>query len=180
MPDSAEAPAHQIQRIGAYAVCTNVDGSILLSRYTSGTWGLPGGGVEHGEHPEDTVVREVAEETGYTARVRDLIGIHSNEWTTNSGHDIHSVNVVYRVELLGGELRHESDGTSDLADWIPITEVGNHPHTPLIDVVLQQDREPRLQSGARLTNAGSADNADSDGNHHSRLGLGPGLPPSRS
>lgn len=59
----------QRRRIGAYGVCHDGDGRVLLVRASArsvrpGTWFLPGGGLAHGEHPADAVVREVAEETG--------------------------------------------------------------------------------------------------------------------
>lgn len=131
----------RVQRIGAYAICRAEDGAILLSRYRSGTWGLPGGGVDHGEHPERGVVREVEEETGYLVRVTELLGIHTHRWTTATDHDVHSVNLVYRVEVIGGELRHEVDGSSDQAGWLSPDDLGHTPHSNLIDLVL--DGAPR-------------------------------------
>ena len=53
-------------RVAAYGVCVR-DGRILLARWTGADgparWTLPGGGMEHGEDPYDTVVREVEEPT---------------------------------------------------------------------------------------------------------------------
>jgi 8-oxo-dGTP diphosphatase len=139
MPPSGETSSGpRIQRIGAYAVCLDRGCSILLSRYTSGTWTLPGGGVDHGEHPEEAVIRELAEETGYTARVRNLIGIHSNTWTTPTGHRVHSVNVMYRVEIVDGELRYEVDGTSDMAAWVSRDQLTRYSHSKIVDVALKQ------------------------------------------
>ncbi|MGX9229825.1 NUDIX hydrolase [Streptomyces albus] len=67
-------------RLAAYGVCVE-DGRVLLGRHVSSdgrsTWTLPGGGVEHAEDPVDTVVREVAEETGYDAVVERLLGVDS-------------------------------------------------------------------------------------------------------
>ena len=37
-----------------------------------GAWSLPGGAVSHGENPRDTVVREIAAETGLSVAVDDL------------------------------------------------------------------------------------------------------------
>ena len=40
-------------RVAAYAVCVR-GGSLLLAHYTArDEWALPGGGVDHGEHPYD-------------------------------------------------------------------------------------------------------------------------------
>ena len=45
------------------------DGKMLASHAAVGdVWMIPGGGVEPGETPEEAVVREVQEETGYVVR----------------------------------------------------------------------------------------------------------------
>lgn len=52
-------------REGSRAVIIQ-DGKILLSHeLNSGWWLIPGGGLEEGETPEECVIREVEEETGY-------------------------------------------------------------------------------------------------------------------
>ena len=54
---------------GAAAIVVNDNGQILLQqRKDNGKWGLPGGCQELGEEFEDTVVREVFEETNLLAR----------------------------------------------------------------------------------------------------------------
>ena len=54
------------------------DGEILLVRHTygfaKGQLLFPGGFVQNGEMPEAAVVREILEETGVTASVKNLIG----------------------------------------------------------------------------------------------------------
>ena len=42
---------------------------------TPGVWSLPGGAVDHGEHPNDTVVRETAAETGLSVAVTGLADV---------------------------------------------------------------------------------------------------------
>ncbi|HEX6935610.1 MAG TPA: NUDIX hydrolase [Actinomycetes bacterium] len=59
--------AVRVQRVAAYGVVHDSAGRVLLARLTDrtshpGWWTLPGGGVDHGEHPEAAVVREVWEE----------------------------------------------------------------------------------------------------------------------
>lgn len=44
-----------------------------------GLWGLPGGFVEFGEHPEMAARREVLEETGRTAYISHIMGIYLEE-----------------------------------------------------------------------------------------------------
>lgn len=54
-------------RIGGRALLLDPDGRVLLihERTESGThWLTPGGGVEAGEHPRRTAIRETFEETG--------------------------------------------------------------------------------------------------------------------
>lgn len=135
-----------VQRMGAYGVCVNEGGAILLSRYAppDGRWVLPGGGVDHGEHPETAVVREVSEETGYDVRVERLLAVESGTWTTSDSVSIHSVNFLYVVDLLGGDLAFEVDGSSDMAAWIPRSDIAGLSHTPIVDQALT-----RLGDGAQ-------------------------------
>jgi len=132
--------------MGAYGVCINKDGAILLSRYAppDGRWVLPGGGVDHGEHPETAVVREVSEETGYDVRVDRLLAVESGTWTTDAGVFVHSVNFLYVVEMLGGDLAYEVDGSSDMAAWVPLSDIAGLPHTAIVDQGLT-----RLGDGVR-------------------------------
>ncbi|GLK99258.1 hypothetical protein GCM10017581_009990 [Dactylosporangium matsuzakiense] len=132
----------QVLRLAAYGLCI-VDGRMLLARYVSpdGTqrhWTLPGGKVEHGEDPFDAVVREVAEETGYAVEVERLLGIdsrnHHADWLGPFGGELHSVGVFYAVTIIGGSLRNERGGSTDLAAWIPATEVEQLERTVVIDI----------------------------------------------
>lgn len=124
--------------MGAYGVCISQSDELLLSRYAppDGRWVLPGGGVAHGEHPEIAVVREVFEETGYDVRVERLLAVESETWTTSDLVPIHSVNFLYIVNLIGGDLAFEVDGSSDLAGWIPLSDLPGLSHTPIVDQAL--------------------------------------------
>lgn len=63
---------HQRITVGAVAVVTNPEGSLLFVSQTrgpfAGYWLLPGGTIEPGESAEDAVIRELHEETGITIR----------------------------------------------------------------------------------------------------------------
>ena len=59
---------------GAAAIIVNDKGQILLqSRTDNDRWGLPGGCQELGERFEDTVIREVKEETRLDVKVNRLV-----------------------------------------------------------------------------------------------------------
>ncbi|MFE1439003.1 NUDIX hydrolase [Streptomyces sp. NPDC058739] len=136
-------------RVAAYAVCVR-DGQLLLalSRNDEGTpeWVLPGGGMEHGEDPYDTVRREVTEETGYRIAVTGLLGTHSNRHTLprrglRRAVDHHGVRLVYEGRISGGELRFEENGSTDLAAWHDLDAVPGLTRIPLVDIALRLWRE---------------------------------------
>ncbi|RSN52899.1 7,8-dihydro-8-oxoguanine-triphosphatase [Amycolatopsis sp. WAC 04182] len=84
------------------------DGKILFIRrrpgsFLGGRWELPGGTVEPGERPDETVVREFAEETGLTVRVTGERGTHS--WDDVAGRPMRIHATVYTLsEETAGEV----------------------------------------------------------------------------
>nr|WP_247683617.1 NUDIX domain-containing protein [Micromonospora sp. D93] len=67
------------RRVGAYGLLWD-SGRVLVIRDGAegefpGVWRLPGGAVEHAEHPERTVVREVAEQAGLAVTVTRLLAV---------------------------------------------------------------------------------------------------------
>lgn len=132
-------------RVAAYAVVTDDDGRILLARWIEGrrvAWTMPGGGLEPGEAPEDAVRRELREETGYTVKVGELLGIHSrvipaSQRVTPSDQPLHTLRIVYRATVSGGKLRFETDGSTDMAEWFPRKSVADLQRVKLVDIALR-------------------------------------------
>jgi 8-oxo-dGTP pyrophosphatase MutT (NUDIX family) len=131
-------------RVAAYAVCVR-DERLLLARWVARDgvrrWTLPGGGMEHGEDPYDTVVREAEEETGYTVEPVTLLGLDSIRRTyprpLGAHADFHGLRIVYEGRVTGGELRHETDGSTDMAAWHPLEAVSQLQRVGLVDVGLR-------------------------------------------
>ena len=109
--------------MGAYGWLRDDRGRLLLARNSDlsdfpGRWGLPGGGVEQGEHPDGAVVREFREETGLDVRVAGLRTVTADVARIKSGDLEHTDRIVYDVEPVGGALRAEVDGTTDGVEWV--------------------------------------------------------------
>lgn len=127
-------------RVGAYAVVLR-DDRVLLAQLTAREgrrWTLPGGGLDRGETPEDAARREVHEETGYAVTVDDLLGVDSlvvpaDRRPDGEHDDLHAVRVVYRAHVVGGDLRHEADGSTERAAWVPLRDVPDLDRVELVD-----------------------------------------------
>jgi 8-oxo-dGTP pyrophosphatase MutT (NUDIX family) len=129
-------------RLAAYAVCID-DDRVLLAHYVppvgEPNWTLPGGRVEHAEDPFDTVIREVAEETGCTARVVRLLGVDSRvipAAESRRGSEHQNVGIFYQVRITGGTLRPEPNGETSESVWTPIPDVVALRRSSLVDVGL--------------------------------------------
>jgi 8-oxo-dGTP diphosphatase len=126
-------------RLAAYAWVERGD-AVLLCRISSpdvaaGQWTLPGGGLEFGEDPDTGVLRELSEETGLVGTVGELLGVRSailEPEMTKRGDRLHVVGVVYRVDAAEADLVMELDGSTDLAAWVPFTELEALPALPLV------------------------------------------------
>ncbi len=132
------------QRLAAYALVRR-DGRVLLTRisprgYHSGSWTLPGGGVDHGESPRDTVIRELREECGLDGAVGDVVTVHDVhlQGTAPDGRDedFHGVHLVYAATVPDGAepVVSETDGTTDDAAWVEESAVESG-EVPALDLV---------------------------------------------
>jgi ADP-ribose pyrophosphatase YjhB (NUDIX family) len=132
----------KIRRVGAYGICRDGRGRVLLARGSDaaafpGLWSLPGGGVEQGEHPDDTVVREFREETGFEVRVAGVHVVTADVARLPGSGDLeHTDRIVYDVVPYGGNLNSEVEGTTDLVDWAGPAELESWPLMPFTARIL--------------------------------------------
>lgn len=100
---------------GAAAIITNNEGQILLQRRADrDKWGLPGGCQELGETFEETVLREIKEETNLDVKESDLklIGVISGNSRRNSypnGDVVINNTVLYLINNYSGELKWNNE-----------------------------------------------------------------------
>lgn len=128
------------QRVAAYALVRRGAGDaeeVLLTRisgrgFHTGSWTLPGGGVDHGEPPAVALAREVQEETGLACTVGALLDVHDVHFsgTAPSGRleDFHGVHLIFDAELAGGAEGAEPrvvevGGTTDDAAFVPLAQI---------------------------------------------------------
>ncbi len=96
-----------------------VDGRILMVREISdGKWTLPGGWADIHQSAAECVVREIAEESGFTAKALKLAAVRDYQ---KSGHPPRNLDCIYKLfficEITGGAAR-ASDETSEVAFFL--------------------------------------------------------------
>jgi len=145
VPEVVSKP--EVQRLAAYALIVK-DAKVLLCRLTAltgsaGMWTLPGGKVEFGEHPDNAVVREVREETGLKVSVKSVLSVNS-ELFHFTGSRMHAVRLIYAVNVEGGELQFEKEGTTDICEWYTPEEARRLPLVSLAKVGIRLVKEHGL------------------------------------
>ncbi len=125
--EPGEAP-RRLQRVAAYAVVTSVRG-ILLTEFSDrtnapGRWGLPGGGLDPGEAPDEAVLREIWEETGQRVSGITLVRLQSSHWVGRAPRgileDFHALRVIYTADCRKpvDPVVHDIGGTTSDARWV--------------------------------------------------------------
>lgn len=137
-------------RFAAYGVLVDERERILLALWNQGPrprWTMPGGGAELTETPEETMAREVAEESGYQVEPVRLLGLDAHwisaEQRLRGGGPMKAVRAVYEARITGGELRNEIGGSTDEARWIPLTDVAGLDRVELVDAAIAMWRAAR-------------------------------------
>ncbi len=85
------------------------DGKILMVKRSVmpkvGWWCLPAGFMEWSEHPTQTAVRELKEETGLDVKLKSLFEIYSGE----DDPRMNAVLILYLASVSGGQLKAGDD-----------------------------------------------------------------------
>ena len=122
----------QVIRPGTDAVIFDDGGRILLQqRMDNEYWALPGGAVEIGESVEQSVKREVLEETGLVVVIKRLVGIYSDPncyaiLSYPSGDVVHYVSIAFECQVTAGEIAISSE--SKAVRYFPPSDL---PHNTL-------------------------------------------------
>ena len=75
------------------------------------------------------------------AALGELLGIHSRVIPANrrvfadDPEPLHTLRIVYRAEVTGGQLRHERNGSTDRAEWFALTALPPQ-RVKLVDIAL--------------------------------------------
>lgn len=93
--------------VGVAGIIVNERREILLFKHTyrNRAWGLPGGYARAGEHPRETLVREIREESGFEVSVDSALKIRTDRETSR-------MEIVLTGRYLSGTFR-PSDEVED-------------------------------------------------------------------
>jgi len=95
----------------------------LASRRTAKgelAWGLPKGLVERGERPEEAATREVREETGVIAEIREGLG-DIGYWYVWDGERVQKRVSFFLMEAVGGDVADHDDEMEEVR-WFPLSQ----------------------------------------------------------
>lgn len=96
------------------AIIRDSAGRILLQQRSDyGDWGLPGGGMEPGETIEDTMRREVREETGLDVTGCSLFSVYTGprmRYVYPDGGRVVFTMFIFEAEVADLHIKLESDG----------------------------------------------------------------------
>ena len=134
-------PKQPIIGVGAVII---KDGKILLEKRKNepgkGKWSIPGGLVELGESIEETVIREVREETGLEVEEPEHIDVVDNVVRDENGEvKYHFVIIDYFVKLKGGTMKAMSD--AEELRWVTFDEVEKYDLTITFREFLQRNKQ---------------------------------------
>ena len=126
-----------IQKFAQKGLVVNDKDEVLFIRYSAAThvagrligkYALPGGKIEMGEKVDESIIREVKDETGIICEPHQPF--YCWNWEYKKGDDLVQINAVMRFcKYVSGEPRTESyqdtETVIDKVVWIPRNEVAS-------------------------------------------------------
>ncbi|PIU18871.1 MAG: NUDIX hydrolase [Elusimicrobia bacterium CG08_land_8_20_14_0_20_44_26] len=128
----------------AVAAALNARREVLIIKRAfepaAGRWSLPGGFVEYNEHPADTCIRELQEETGIKGEIIRLLGIY------NFSSRIHGSLLVvsYEVRALTEELKLNKEiSDAKFAEYKDVPYITFASHRKILKDIFENNKKIR-------------------------------------
>ncbi|KEK24181.1 NUDIX hydrolase [Bacillus gaemokensis] len=117
-------------------------GEVLLQkRGDNEAWGFPGGAMEIGESAEETAIREIEEETGYTVQIEELMGVYTKYFHIYpNGDRAQTIGIFFRCFITGGSKKIDGEETLDLK-FFPLNQMPvlfNKQHQDCLQDILEK------------------------------------------
>lgn len=103
-----------------------------------GTWDVPGGFLNYGEHPRAGAKRELIEETGLEVKLIKLLGVYIDKYYFQN-ETIRTLNFIYVGSIKAGKPVAHDD--VEEIKWFDITKPIPNTSFPLIDKGLKDLRK---------------------------------------
>jgi ADP-ribose pyrophosphatase YjhB (NUDIX family) len=94
---------------------------LLVRETTDGKWTLPGGWADVNDSPSGAVLKEIEQESGFTARVIKLAAVYDRNQHDHPPYLFHAWKSFFICEITGGapRLSNETDGV----EFFPLAEL---------------------------------------------------------
>ena len=130
---------HVASAVGAVIVS---NGKVLMVKRGrdpyKGTWMFPAGFVDYGEHPDDTLIREVEEESGLRAIEYQYFALlQTLDDPRSPGH----FSIFYQVTNYDGELINHDIAENKNIGWFPINNmpsIGWESHNKIAKILISK------------------------------------------
>lgn len=133
--------------LGVPTIVLNQEGQVLMAErvgvYGAGLYGMPGGHIELNESIQETVKRELMEETGLVAEELEFVGV-VRELQKKEYNFIH---FGFQVKKYHGELKNVEPNKSKDWEWVSLDQLPENMlpgHKAVLDMFKNQNT-PRFR-----------------------------------
>ncbi len=92
-------------KICVRALCLKDEKVLLVKEREEGLWSLPGGWADINLSPAESLLKEIREETGFSARVTRMLSLWDKRMHEHPAHWPHTYLAFYHCHITGGSLK---------------------------------------------------------------------------
>lgn len=129
--------------MGCISVIVEDQGKLLLLKRPNGDLVFPGGFMRWQEHPTQTALREVKEETGLHVTLQHVVACYSIAST--DFRSMSTLILVFCAEVNGGDMRSSVEGYPCWIEKTNLLEMVNFRYQYMLDDYLERSKQHEMQ-----------------------------------